>query len=270
MSTHNICFYGDWRKLSFNYYQIPSLSVPLIIKALNTIQESEIFQQVCESFSESVKHIECPAFSQKNSSLIKQTTSEDEEIDLAELNLEENCQKLVQKVATNRKPVNALYSPVDVINVLSTIQESENSGQVCKSISESDSSQQFHSNTKPGYTETNRNKTSKEIPAGIKRHENNRFLVYSGERRNNQKQSIYLIGAILFLINLTFVIPIGIHFVAVYETSVQLSKVLFQLLILIPMTDSFFNPWIYALQSQEFRQALMDNASWLYSLVRRK
>ena len=29
MSTHNICFYGELSKLSFNYHQIPSLSVPL-------------------------------------------------------------------------------------------------------------------------------------------------------------------------------------------------------------------------------------------------
>ena len=37
LSTHNICFYGDLTKLSFNYHQIPTLSVPLRI--INLISE---------------------------------------------------------------------------------------------------------------------------------------------------------------------------------------------------------------------------------------
>ena len=31
MSTHNICFYGELKKLFLNYHQIPFLPVPLIL-----------------------------------------------------------------------------------------------------------------------------------------------------------------------------------------------------------------------------------------------
>ena len=37
MSTHNICFYGDWRKLSLNNHQIPSLSFPLFDLGLHCL-----------------------------------------------------------------------------------------------------------------------------------------------------------------------------------------------------------------------------------------
>ena len=35
MSTHSICFYGEIRKLFFNYHKIPSLCVPLYLQQEN-------------------------------------------------------------------------------------------------------------------------------------------------------------------------------------------------------------------------------------------
>ena len=99
---------------------------------------------------------------------------------------------------------------------------------------------------------------------------NKHLLVYGGEGRDNQKQGIYLIGAILLWINLSVGAPIGINFIASYETSVQLSKVLFQLMILIPMNNSFFNPWMYALQSRQFRIAMKENTTQLISVFTKK
>ena len=99
----------------------------------------------------------------------------------------------------------------------------------------------------------------KDIPVGTRKHKTKRVLVYGGEGRDNQKRCIYLIGTILLLLNLSVTLPVGVHLIAIFETSVQLSKVLFQLMILIPMNNSLFNPWMYALQSQAFRQALKEN-----------
>ena len=113
-------------------------------------------------------------------------------------------------------------------------------------------------------------RTYKDISASNRRNVRTTFLVSSKEGRDNQKQCVYLIGAILLWINLSVGAPIVVHFIAINTTSVQLSKVLFQLMILIPMNNSFFNPWIYALQSREFRRAVKENMANFMSLFRKK
>ena len=117
---------------------------------------------------------------------------------------------------------------------------------------------------------TIRLKTYKGIPASDNRHKRTTVLVYGGDGRDNQKQGSYLIGAILLWINLSIGAPVGVHFLAINVESIQLSKVLFQLMILIPMNNSFFNPWMYAMQSQEFRRAVRENATRIISLLRRQ
>ena len=124
--------------------------------------------------------------------------------------------------------------------------------------------------TSEASSETIRLRRYKGIPASANRHERTTFLVYGGEGRDNQKQGIYLIGAILLWINLSIGAPVSVHFLAINVESIQLSKVFFQLMILIPMNNSFFNPWMYAMQSREFRRAVRENATNIISLLRRQ
>ena len=61
MSTHNICFMENYRKLSFNYHQIPSLSVLLLlggnIPIFCTFSIFNIFGNSVAQFLDMIMHI---------------------------------------------------------------------------------------------------------------------------------------------------------------------------------------------------------------------
>ena len=121
------------------------------------------------------------------------------------------------------------------------------------------------SSTRHGYRSAY---TSEEIRR-IKRQDNAQLLIYGGKSNDNQKQSINLIGVVLFMINLSIFIPLIVSSTANFNSSFKISKMTRQILVLIVMNNALFDPWAYAFQSREFRHALVENMGQLLSIVRK-
>ena len=85
-------------------------------------------------------------------------------------------------------------------------------------------------------------------------------IVYGGRGRDSQKQSIHLIGVILFVVNLTMFLPTCIKLASIF-VPFNLSSMATEILFLLMMNNALLNPWIYTLQSTDFRRAIKDN--WL-------
>ena len=117
-------------------------------------------------------------------------------------------------------------------------------------------------------SETNERKQEHLHAFPTRNHTKNHFLVYGGERKDNQKQCMYLIGVIVCLINVTFFIPGPIILADVLDQSFKLSNMAMQLLLLIPRLNALLNPLVYTFQSREFRQALVENATKIFDRLR--
>ena len=85
-------------------------------------------------------------------------------------------------------------------------------------------------------------------------------FVIGRKTSDSQKQSINLIGVILLVLNLTVLLPASIKLAAVLG-SFNISSTETELLFIFMMNNALLNPWIYTLQSTDFRLAVKDN--WL-------
>ena len=86
-------------------------------------------------------------------------------------------------------------------------------------------------------------------------------VIYRSSVRNSQRQSLCLIGLILLLIDLS-TLPCVIYLIAEKMFTLDsdsISGVIRPLLCLMILNNSLLNPWIYAVQSKEFRGALVSN-----------
>ena len=92
-------------------------------------------------------------------------------------------------------------------------------------------------------------------------------IVYGGRSRDNQKQSIHLIGVILIVLNLTVFLPTCIKLAAVL-VPFNLSSMETELLFMLMMNNALLNPWVYTLQSTDFRRAVKDNWLKIYRRVK--
>ena len=88
--------------------------------------------------------------------------------------------------------------------------------------------------------------------------------VIDSSSRESQKQSLFLIGLILFLIDLTTV-PCVVYLVAEKVFSPDsIPGFVKPLLLLLVMNNSLLNPWLYAIQSKEVRGAITHNLRKLF------
>ena len=92
-------------------------------------------------------------------------------------------------------------------------------------------------------------------------------IFYGGRSRDNQKQSIHLIGVILVVLNLTVFLPTCIKLAAVL-VPFNLSSMETELLFILMMNNALLNPWVYTLQSTDFRRAVKDNWLKIYRRVK--
>ena len=99
-----------------------------------------------------------------------------------------------------------------------------------------------------------------------RKHINRVSIVYGGKSRDNQKQSTHLIGVILVMLNLTMFLPACIKPSAVL-VPFHLSRMETELLFIIGMNNALLNPWVYTLQSTEFRCAVKDTWFKIYRKV---
>ena len=86
-----------------------------------------------------------------------------------------------------------------------------------------------------------------------------RFDQSRSRLRDSQKQSLVLIGVILLLIDITILPSIVVLVASIIIPSWTVPVIVMYIVGVIAMNNSLINPWVYALQSKEFKEALKND-----------